>query len=64
MCLEQGDWTGRDTTEDRANDEQWQRLVQSGRESDVNYFRNGYPYDHTARWAIGHRPRKSSAQRP
>ena len=56
MCLEQGDWAG--TTENRAyDDEQWLRLVQSGRESDVNYFRNGYPYDHSESYwepVLGH----------
>ena len=57
VCLEQGDWTDRNTDEDRANDEQWQRLVKAGRETDVNHFRNGYPYDHSESYwepVLGH----------
>ena len=57
VCLEQGDWTDRNTDEDRANDEQWQRLVKAGREADVNHFRNGYPYDHSESYwepVLGH----------
>ena len=56
MCLEQGDWAGR-TADGTYDDDHIQRLVQGGRESDVNHFRNGYPYDHSESYwepVLGH----------
>src|SRR3981189_626197 len=46
VCLEQGDWEQGAAMPD--NQEQWERLVKPvPRQPGANYFKNGYPYDHT-----------------
>ena len=47
VCLEQGDWADRTPGSEGATREQWERLAQQPpRRPGVNYFDNGYPYDH------------------
>ena len=46
MCLEQGDWDRESVIQE--TQEQWQRLVKPRpQQPGVNYFTNGYPYEHT-----------------
>src|SRR2546425_2742948 len=53
LCLEQGDWVGEPLfdsgggTTDAARGDQWERLLKKPKQEGANYFKNGYPYDHT-----------------
>ena len=52
-CLEQGDWDQPAsevdiwTRNESWGDGTWKRLIKPTRQPGVNYFDNGYPYDHT-----------------